>query len=194
MFRPVSADDLLRDARQATGTRNVREAVRELALHALCSRPLTASHIATVARTVGEGIRSSGLPPTAPVRETHGGAWAGLEDAVGQALLAVELAAREFAAGRAWLAGPDRERLATEFAQLELLLGEGWGRPPCMPPALKARLESAASHLRQTPPGGADAGAAQGAEATSAAFSAVASGVLVGLSEHHRQRAGSAPH
>jgi hypothetical protein len=192
MFRSVSADDLLRDARQATGTRNVREAVRDLTLHALCSGPLTASHIATVARTVGEGIASSGVPPTAPVRETHRGAWAGLEDAVGQALHAVELAAREFAGGRAWLAGPDRERLAAEFAQLELRLGEGGGLPPGMPPELKARLESAVFHLRQAPRSGADTGAARGAEATCAAFSAVASGVLVGLSEHHRRRAGGA--
>lgn len=191
MFRSVSADDLLRDARQATGTHNVREAVRELTLHALRSRPLTAAHIATVARTVGEGIDSSVVPPTAPVRETHGGAWAGLEEAVGQALLAVELAAREFAEGRAWLPGPDRERLAVEFAQLEVALGEGWGRPRRMPPALRARLEAAASHLRQAPPAGA-VPAALPADSACAAFSSVASGVLVGLSEHGRRDAAHA--
>ena len=122
------------NARAAPRARaNVREAVRDLTLHALRSRLLTATHIATVARTVGEGIESSDVPPTAPVRETHRGAWAGLEDAVGQALHAVELAAREFAEGRARLTPAERDQLLAEIAQLERSLGEGWGYPRTVP-------------------------------------------------------------
>lgn len=127
MIRPVSAEDLLRGTREAATAGNVRDAVRDLALHALRSRPLTAAHVATVARAVGEGIASCDVPPTAPVRDAHRGAWAGLEDAVGRALLAMELAAREFAEGRAALGGAERERLVAELVRLDRELGEGWG-------------------------------------------------------------------
>jgi hypothetical protein len=183
MVRSASADDLLRNAREAAGMGNVREAVRDLTLHALRSRPLTATHIATVALTVGKGIESSEVPPTAPVRDTHRGAWAGLEEAVGQALLAVELAAREFAEGRAWIDPVERERLVAEIAQLECTLGEGWIRPGTVPASLRTRIESAAALLRREPPchpvpPGEWAGPPQGG-----ALSFVASGVLVGLSE-----------
>jgi hypothetical protein len=189
MLRSISAENLLRDAREATGTRNVREAVRNLTLHALRSRPLSASHIAIVARTVCQGIESSGLPPTAPVRETHLGAWAGLEDAVGQALLAIELAARELAEGRAGLAGPDRERLLEEVARLEHALEEGWGCHRSVPPDLKSRIASMSLHLRQAPPSLADPAIAIGTDAACDAFSFVASGILVGLTEPVRARA-----
>ncbi len=189
MIRSVSADDLLRDAREAAGTRNVREAVRSLTLHALRSRPLTAEHIATVARTVGEGIESSRLPSAAPAREVHHGAWAGLEDAVAQALLAVELAAREFAEGHGRLEAPDRERLLEEVAALGRSLEEGWGSRHDVPFDLKARLGAAASHLRQPPSGRVARGASSAPGRACADFSLVASGILVGLSEPVRGRA-----
>jgi hypothetical protein len=194
MVRFISAEDLLRDAREATGTSNVREAVRNLTLHALRSRPLSATHIATVARTVRQGIESSDLPHTAPVRETHLGAWAGLEDAVGQALLAVELAARELAQGRAGLAGPDRDRLLAEVAHLEVSLEEGWGSHRCVPAGLKSRIAAAALHLQQAPPGGTGQARAVGTEGDCEAFSFLASGILVGLSEPQGARAGGLAH
>ena len=189
MIRSVSADDLLRDAREAAGTRNVREAVRDLTLHALRSRPLTAEHIATVARTVGEGIESSHLRPAMPVRETHRGAWAGLEDAVAQALLAVELAAREFSECHGGLEGPDRERLLEDIAALGRSLEEGWGGRHDVPFDLKARLGAAASHLRQASAAGTGGCPSMGAGRACADFSLVASGILVGLSEPVRGRA-----
>ena len=182
MVRSASSDELLQRARRAAGTRNVREAVRELALHALRSRLLTAHHIATVARTVAEGIESCGIPPTEPVRETHRGAWAGLEDAVGQALHAVELAAREFAEGRARLTPAERDQLLAEIAQLKQSLAEGWGYPRTVPPALRARLDAAAGYLRNSV---ADEATSRGAGEVSAsgALSCFASGVLLGLAE-----------
>jgi len=188
MVRSASAEELLRDAREATGTLNVREAVRELTLHALRSRPLTATHIATVALTVGKGIESSDVPPTAPVRETHRGAWAGLEEAVGRALLAVELAAREFAEGRARLGTDERERLIAEIAQLERALGEGWSHPGTVPSALRARIGSAIALLRHAPPDGNCAAGDAVPEPAVGGLSAVASGVLVGLSEGSREK------
>lgn len=194
MPRSISAEDLLRDAREATGTPDVREAVRSLTLHALRSRPLTAGHIATVARTVGQGIESSDLPPTAPVRETHLGAWAGLADAVGRALQAVELAARELAEGRAGLSGPDRDRLLAEVASLERSLDEGWGRHRGVPPDFKSRMASTASLLRQAPPCQGEPRPAIRPDAACEAFSFVASGILVGLSEPARARAAGAAH
>ena len=183
MVRSVSADELLHSARQAAGTRNVREAVRDLTLHALRSRLLTASHIATVAHTVGKGIEACDIPPTAPVRETNRGAWAGLEDAVGQALHAVELAAREFAIGRARLAPAEREQMLSGIAQLQRLLREGWEYPRAVPASLQARIDSVTALLGMA---GADApGACSREDAPEAAgmLSCVASGVLLGLSE-----------
>lgn len=188
MVRSASAEELLRDAREATGTPNVREAVRELTLHALRSRPLTATHIATVALTVGKGIESSDVPPTAPVRDTRRGAWAGLEEAVGRALLAVELAAREFAEGRARLESDERERLIAEIAQLERALGEGWSHPGTVPAALRTRIESAIALLRHAPPDGTAATGHAAPQPAGGGLSAVASGVLVGLSEGSREK------
>ncbi|HQW38910.1 MAG TPA: hypothetical protein PLO00_09335, partial [Usitatibacteraceae bacterium] len=112
-------------------------------------------------------------PPTAPVRDAHRGAWAGLEDAVGRALLAMELAAREFAEGRAALGGAERERLVAELVRLDRELGEGWGYARAIPPPLRARIDSAAALLREAPACGDGAGDT---------LSLVASGVLLGLS------------
>jgi hypothetical protein len=194
MLRSISAENLLRDAREATGTHNVREAVRDLTLHALRSRPLSAAHIATVARTVCEGIESSELPSTAPVRETHQGAWAGLGDAVAQALQAFELAARELSEGRAGLAGPDRDRLLEQVARLERTLEEIWGRQRGVPAGLRSLIASAASYLRHAQPCLVEPARAIGADAACEAFSFVASGILVGLSEPVRSRAAGLAH
>ncbi|MBL0140647.1 MAG: hypothetical protein IPP91_00890 [Betaproteobacteria bacterium] len=186
MIRSVAADELLRSARRAAGTANVREAVRNLTLHALRSRFLTTEHIASVARTVGEGIESSDVLPTAPVRETHRGAWAGLEDAVGQALHAIELAARQLAEGRACLPMADRERMLAEIAQMERSFGEKWEFPRAVPASLRARIASVATLLEQAAAIGPSAPADSGPEA-GAILSFVASGVLLGLSEDLRE-------
>lgn len=182
MVRSTSSDELLQRARRAAGTGNVREAVRDLALHALRGRLLTAHHIATVARTVAEGIESSDVPPTEPVRETRRGAWAGLEDAVGQALRAVELAAREFAEGRVRLTPAERDQLLAEIAQLQRSLGEGWGHPRTVPPVLQERLDAVAGYLHASV---VEEPAACGAAAAPASgvLSCFATGVLLGLSE-----------
>lgn len=194
MIRSTSSDDLLRSARRAAGTPNVREAVRDLTLQALRSRLLTTEHIACVARTVGEGIESSDLPPTAPVRETCRGAWAGLEDAVDEALHAIELAAREFAAGRARLAPGEREQVLAQIAQMERSLAERWQHGRKVPESLKARIGSVTALLRQAVTGEGP-GQAAGVEAIDAGwvFALVASGVFVGLSEalHQPQQGGA---
>lgn len=182
MVRSASSDELLQRARRAAGTRNVREEIRDLALHALRSRLLTAHHIAAVARTVAEGIESSDVPPTEPVRETHRGAWAGLEDAVGQALHAVELAAREFAEGRARLLPEERDQLLAGIAQLERSLGEGWGYPRTVPPALRERIDRVARYL-QASAVEEPAACGAGGGAASGVLSCFATGVLLGLSE-----------
>lgn len=189
MVTPVIAEGLLREVREAAATRNVREAVRDLALHALRSRPLSAAHIATVARTVGEGIESADAPRGDGPREAHRGAWAGLEDAVAQALLAVELTAREFAERRGGLAAADRERLLEEVARLARSLEEGWRRDEDVPFDLKARLDATTVHLRQAAFRGPDPGEPPPSGDACAAFTFVASGVLLGLSQPPRGRA-----
>lgn len=184
MVCSVSADDLLRSARQAAGTRNVREAVRDLTLHALRSRLLTAAHIAVVVRTVGEGIESSDIPPTVPVREMRRCAWAGLEDAVGHALHAVELAAREVAEGRARLAPAEHEQMLAEIAQMERSLVEGWEYPRAVPASLRAQIVSVTTLLRQAATNGAaTCGAGDSTPGAGGILPFVASGVLLGLSE-----------
>jgi hypothetical protein len=184
MMRYTSTDDLLRSARRAAGTPDVRKAVHDLTLHALRSRALTVEHIACVARTVGEGIESADLAQTVPVRQTHAGAWAGLEDAVDEALLALELAAREFPEGYARLAPGEHEQMLAQVAQMEHSLGARWAHGHNVPPALKSRITSVTEVLRN-----AAAGEGSSSLGPDAAFGAervlalVASGVLVGLSE-----------
>ena len=181
MIHLVSADELLRRARHAAGTRNVRDAVRDLTLHALRSRPLTARHIAAVARTVGEGIESSDVAPGEPGRETHRGAWAGLEDAVDEALRAVELAAQGLGEGNATLTLAERDRTLAEISDMERALGQRWERARTIPATLRARIASITSLLTRTP--ARDAAAPEGEARESSALSFVASGVLLGLTE-----------
>jgi len=184
MIRTTTTDELLRSARRAAGTPNVREAVRDLTLHALRSRMLTAEHIACVARTVGEGIESSDLAPTAPLRESRGGAWAGLEDAVDEALRAVELAAREFADGRAHLAPGEREAILHQVAQMESSLGERWQHARSVPATLGTRIGSVTALLRQAVSTDASPGAVpDGVLEAGRVLALMASGVLLGLSE-----------
>jgi hypothetical protein len=187
MVRSISADELLRSARHAAGTANVREAVRDLTLHALRSRLLTAEHIARVARTVGEGIESSALPPVAPVRETRRGAWAGLEDAVCEALHALEVAAREFAEGRASLTPGERDRMLAELAEMERSLGTGWNAARSIPASLSARSTSVTALLRQAVTSGTAANLSPESTLDAGrALSLMASGVLLGLVEAFR--------
>jgi len=188
MARCVSVENLLNRARMAAGTRNVREAVRDLTLHALRGRLLTAAHIATVVRTVGEGIESSGISRIAPARETRRGAWAGLEDAVGQALQAVELATREVAEGRAPLSAGEREQLLAELAQMERSLGKGWENPRVVPASLKRRIASLTALLQRAGVADPSAGLAQGnVPSGSGNLAFLASGVLLGLTEEPRR-------
>lgn len=183
MVRPATSDELLERAREAAGMRNVREAIRDITLHALCSRSLTAGHVAVVARTVGEGIRSCEVAPTAPVRETRRGAWAGLEEAVGQALQAIESAARQFSEGRGSLTSAERDEALAEFADLERSLGAGWEPSQAMPAPLRARIATVSALLTRTETGEpAPPGAQEGARVAGDSLSRAASGALRALS------------
>ena len=180
MSRPGSHDDLLRSARNAVASPTVREAVRDVALTALRSRLLTAGHIAAVAKTIGEGIGSVDVTPTAPVRETYRSAWQGLEEALGQALHALEVAAREFAEGRAALTRDEREQLLSEIGRMEVSLASGWDYRKRIPESLQARIAAVTGHLRQAvaterPVSG------EAARDAGRVLSFVASGVLLGL-------------
>jgi hypothetical protein len=183
MPRPKPDDDLLRSAREAVASASVREAVRDVALAALRSRMLTAAHIAAVARTIGEGIASVEVTPTAPVRETYRGAWQGLEEAVGRALHALELAACEFAQGRARLTPQERERILEEIAQMERSLSNGWNHRHRIPDSLQARIAATTRHLRQAVASELPEGGEAAAHDAGRILSLVASGVLLGLGD-----------
>ncbi len=185
MVRSATSDELLQRAREAAGMRNVREAIRDITLHALCSRSLTAGHVAVVARTVGEGIRSCEVAPTAPVRETRRGAWAGLEEAVGQALQAIESAARPFAEGRGSLSSAEREEALAEFADLERSLGEGWDPAQAMPASLRGRIATVSALLERTATGEPGSPCERENRATGDSLSRAASGALRELSGTH---------
>jgi hypothetical protein len=183
MPRPDPDHDLLRSARDAVASSSVREAVRDVALTALRSRMLTAAHIAAVARTIGEGIASVEVTPTAPVRETYRGAWQGLEDAVGRALHALELAAREFAQGRARLTREERERMLEEIDRMERSLSSGWDHRHRIPDSLRAHVAATMGHLRQAVASEAPEGDEAAARDAGSILSLVASGVLLGLGD-----------
>lgn len=182
-----SQDELLRSARNAVASPAVRMAIREVALKALRSRPLTAGHIAAVARTIGEGIGSVEVTPTPPVRETYRGAWQGLEEAVGEAIHAIEVAAREFAEGRARLTPAERECILGEIAQMERSLSIGWDHRQSLPDSLRARITAVTGYLRQAVASEAIANTESGALDAGRLLSCVASGVLLGLGEMPRE-------
>lgn len=190
MVSTVPAEALLHSARVAAGRQDVRRAVRDLALHALRGHLLTAAHVAVVARTVGEGVRSSEAAREAAGRETLQGAWAGLEDAVGQALDALELAIREAAEGRTPVSVEERERSRAELAQLKRSLGEGWDSSHQVSGALASRFAAVQSLFAQfesaVPPEAAGKPAAWN---TGEALAVLASGIFLGLSEAARRPA-----
>lgn len=176
MGRSVSSDELLRRAREAAGMRNVREAIRDITLHALRSRSLTVAHVATVARTVGEGIQSSEVARTVPVCNTRREAWKGLEEALGRALHAIELAARQYAEGHGSIAPAEREHALAEISEMERCLVEGWEDPRAVPASLRTRIKSLSALLSRAeavgaPPPVAAAGASVAGEAISLAAS-----------------------
>jgi hypothetical protein len=196
MTSSKSRQDLLQSAREAAGTANVREAVRELTLHALRSRLLTAAHIATVARTVGEGIESSDAGGAGRVRESARGAWTGLEEALERALLALELAAREFSEGGAVLSDADRAQVLGEIEVLARALGAEWSYARSIPEALRARISSVTAHVRRAAGNGAGTAsdtakpAGEIVAAEGRVLSLVASGVLLGLTQPPGERTG----
>jgi len=191
MPSPEARDALLRSVRIAAASPSVREAVRDVALKALRSRLLTAHHIAAVAKTIGEGIGSVDVTPTSSVRETYRGAWQGLEEAVGRALHALELAAREFAEGRARLTPAGRDQILAEIAQLELSLASGWNHDHRIPESLKARIAAVTGYVRQAVTDEGTAGGESAAFEAGRDLSFVASGVLLGLGDALRERPSS---
>lgn len=147
MKRPDSPDDLLRNARDAAGTVDVRPSVRKLTLHALESHPLTPEHVVTVARTVAEGIDSARAAQAPEARRSRREAWAGLEEAIGEALQALERAARELAAcppryPEAELAGlrAAAEAMAHELVRL-------WQPDAPLPGEVASRAAAITAHL-----------------------------------------------
>ncbi len=190
MVRSLPADELLRRAREAAGTRDVRVAVRDLTLHALRSRPLSSGHIATVARTVGQGIRSCPVTPVEPVRQARREAWRGLEDAVGDALQAVEAAARDFAREPSRLSPAQRRDAIEGLAGVSRALDEEWDQPRFVPEALRARIATVATLLGESP-AGARTPASAGEDDD--ALSRAASEVLQELSERTGENASGTP-
>ena len=187
MVRSVSADELLRSARHAAGTRNVREAVRDLTLHALRSRLLTATHIAAVARTVGEGIESSRRPADGPGPRN---APRGVGRAGGRRRPG---AARDRAGGegvrrgpRATHAGESASRCSPKSRRWSARWGRAGNHPRAVPAALAARIASVTSLLQASAGATVRGDACRGESARpapSGILSFVASGVLLGLSE-----------
>lgn len=186
------------------GRGDVRTAVRDLTLHALRSRLLTAEHLASVTRAVAEGIAGTSAEPLAQAREATRHAFTGLAEALSKGLLALELSAREFAEGSGRLAPGEAQRLLEEIAVLEKALGEGWLHEHAPAPSeLRERLAAVSGHLRRavgdasrdlagTVAHDLEAGAVEGVEAVAGAsrvLGLVASGALLGLSEALRETA-----
>jgi hypothetical protein len=76
---------------------DVREAVRDLTLTALRSRVLTLPHVASVANAIAHGIDPTRAQSKSAPR-TSQEALEGLREAVGKALVALDIAAREYVA------------------------------------------------------------------------------------------------
>lgn len=161
MTRPSPPDDLLRHARVAAGTTNVRQSVRDLSLHALESHLLTLEHVATVARTVGEGIESARAGQGPEPRHARGDAWAGLEEAIGAALLALECAARDLARAGPCHTRAELDALRGAAGALVAELAMRWQPGAPLPGAMAKRTAAIVANLAGAIPcaGAAQAGA-----------------------------------
>jgi len=185
---------------------DVRAAVRDLTLHALRSRLLTAEHLASVTKTVGQGIGNVMEEPAADARSAAGHAMQGLGDAVAKGLLALELAAREFADAGGRLNADESQQIIDEIARLEQTLGKDWQHEHVMlAPAKKQRLADLAAHVQRAVSGARQAEPAMrntlhelqatvhdGKEAAVGAariLGLMASGALLGVSEVLRETA-----
>lgn len=185
---------------------DVRAAVRDLTLHALRSRFLTAEHLANVTKTVGQGIGNVMEEPAADARAVAGHALQGLGDAVTKGLLSLELAAREFADGGGRLSADESQQIIDQIARLEQALGKDWQHEHVMlPPARKQRLADFAAHVQRAVSGARQAEPAmrdtlhelqstvhdgkQVAVGAARILGLMASGALLGVSEMLRETA-----
>lgn len=198
------AEHLASEARRlaggSPGAVDVRTAVRDLTLHALKSRLLTAAHVANVTKAVGLGLGDALKGPALQVRDAAAHAAQGFGDAASQGLHALELAAREFTSHGGRLSPGESQQLLDEIASLEQALGEGWKHEHVRtPPDWDARTKRLAEHIRRAVADGEarsdamratlhDAGASSvaGLRATGDSWRVLglmASGALLGLSE-----------
>jgi hypothetical protein len=194
------AQETRRLAGSSPGNVDVRTAVRNLTLHALQSRMLTASHVASVTKAVGLGLGDALKGPAQHVRNAAAQAAEGFGEAASKALHALELAAREFTAHGGRLSPGESQQLLDEIAHMEQVLGEGWKHEHVRtPPDWEARVKRLTDHVKRavggTENGGEavratlhelEAGSREGLRAAGDAgrvLGLMASGALLGLSE-----------
>jgi hypothetical protein len=187
-------------AGSSPGSVDVRTAVRNLTLHALQSRLLTATHVASVTKAVGLGLGDALKGPAQHVRDAASQAAEGFGDAATKALHALELAAREFTAHGGRLSPGESQQLLDEIAHLERALGADWKHEHVRtPPDWEVRVKRLTDHVKRAVADTKDsseaaqatlheleAGSREGLRATGDAWRVLglmASGALLGLSE-----------
>ncbi|MGE5615395.1 MAG: DUF6781 family protein [Bacillota bacterium] len=158
---------------------DVRAAVRDLAITALRTRMLTIANVAAVAEAIGQGID----PGRADLKESRQAparqAFEGLYLALGQALLALEIALREYAAIGGHLPASEADAAAASLDQLAgMLTRASRDRVPALAEALARQV----AQLRRQLEAARDEEATEGASVVGL----LASGALLGLIEPRR--------
>ena len=148
------SEHLEKEARRLAGSSpggvDVRTAVRNLTLHALQSRLLTAAHVASVTKAVGLGLGDVLKGPAQDVRDAASQAAEGFGEAASKALHALELAAREFNARGGRLSPGESQQLLDEIAAMEQVLGSGWKHEHVrVPPDWESRVKRLTDHIRR---------------------------------------------
>lgn len=142
---------------------DIRIAVCELTLTALRTRVLTLPHLADVALAIENGIRPpADMPRSAPTTRR---AMEGLRDGMARALVALDLASREYVT------------VGGRLSEMEL---EGWlGAIDSLPEVGDAEIERRLASLKKT------LHAAEGSEVAEGTYvlGLLASGTLIGLLE-----------
>lgn len=214
MNQPLTTQEISRAASESVQQEgDIRGRVRDLTLRALQTRSLDTAGIREVVRAVGEGVSLGAEQRTNEVKQALAAALSGLDDAVGKAAQATQLALQELVAQGKDFSEQDLKRALDDLRITEQAFLDTLGQVADVAGSkIRQELSDAVEHVRRT---GRDTGAsvtmtlgelgdrlsatlheskATGQEAAatvSSRLAALASGILAAMAESLEKKSGA---